>query len=119
NPAIQGGNTIIEGGYGGIGTAERPLTLKLHEGATLIARAAEDIHLRELGGNITISQMFGLSNIYLDAQGSIVRAGESPITIQANGIHLVARTGSIGTEDNPLRLLAGPAGSISARAETA
>ncbi|NMB13262.1 MAG: hypothetical protein GX977_13390, partial [Firmicutes bacterium] len=115
--AIQGGRTILEGGDGGLGTAEAPLTLALKPDAELTARAAKDIHIHETVGNLNLAEVFGRGNIVLQAKESILDSrGERSIAIMGNGVNLTAEEGSIGTEANPVYLTVNPSGQLTAYA---
>ncbi len=114
--AISGGNTIVEGGDGGIGSAADPLTLALKTGAELTARAAQDMYINELFGDLNVAQMYGEGDIHLRARGSILTSGASPVTIQGSSIDLVAEEGSVGGPLNPLALMLSPTGVLSAEA---
>ena len=112
--AIYAGSAILEGGDGGIGEADRPFRIGLSAGGTLTARAAGDIYVRDVRTSINVAQVYSQGDVYLDAWGSIVPAGDSPLAIQGENIELVARVGGVGTSERPLVLQSGPSGRITA-----
>ena len=114
--AIRGGSTIVEGGDGGIGTSTNPLTVQLQHGAQLIARAAQGIYIHELAGDLNVAQVYGLSGIHLQAKGSILAAGTSPVVIEGREVNLVAETGAIGEESRLVGVIVGGSGVLSATA---
>src|SRR5690606_36996443 len=54
---IQGGRTILEGGDGGIGTEVAPIKVELDPGSALTARAALDIFIHELKGDLNLAEI--------------------------------------------------------------
>lgn len=112
---VTGGRTILEGGTAGIGTVENPLRIGLSPGAGLTARGEGDIYIQQLIGDLSVAEIFSLGNVSLTAQGSILDVREDrPIAIQGEAINLVAETGSIGTDDNPLAVTVAPSGLLNA-----
>lgn len=70
--SIRGGSLILEAAQGAIGTAGNPLTTALMPGATLTARAAHDIHVREIEGAISALDVFSrLGSVSLQAVGDL------------------------------------------------
>jgi hypothetical protein len=127
-PAVQTGNLVLEAANGGIGfmpdrgsgETERALRLALAPGATIVARAAENVDL-EAGGDMNVDTVFSRKQAKLAASGSVLDAhAESPLAPELNvlgdRVELSARGGSVGTRDNPLDVGVNPTGSILASA---
>lgn len=125
------GNSIIleaaQGGIGGIpglnGVVSTQLLVNTTSGAGLIARAAGDIWLQS-STDMMVDTMFSLSNIRLDADGSILdfHLGESTITpennLRARDIFLSSTNGAIGSTSNSLDAGVNANGAIYAYAPT-
>ncbi|NLU41317.1 MAG: hypothetical protein GXX08_03845, partial [Firmicutes bacterium] len=115
--SIQGKRTILEGGDGGIGTADTPLILSLLEGAQLTARAAEIIHIHETNGNLNLAEIFSLSDVDLFAKGSILDSrGRRPVAVMGGAVNLESAEGLIGHSSNPLAIGVSPTGELKATA---
>jgi filamentous hemagglutinin family protein len=102
---LQTGNLVLEAAYGGIGYVpgdgvnagqSQPLRLKLRDGATLTARASDNIEIEE-EGDLNVDTVFSRQTAKLTAEGSILDAiGDTGLNLLANNIDLTARKGSIG-----------------------
>ncbi|WP_183023997.1 leukotoxin LktA family filamentous adhesin [Variovorax sp. UMC13] len=102
---LQTGNLVLEAAYGGIGYVpgdgvnagqSQPLRLKLRDGATLTARASENIEIEE-EGDLNVDTVFSRQTAKLTAEGSILDAiGDTGLNVLANNIDLTARNGNIG-----------------------
>ncbi len=105
--AVQTGNLILEAANGGIGIGigagtAAPLRLNLNSGATLTARAAQDVDIVE-ADDMAIDTVYSRKAVSLDAGHSITDASNDALTkIVANAIALTADTGAIGAQDNSL-----------------
>jgi hypothetical protein len=110
--ALQGGGAqgvILEAAQGSIGTASNPFTMKLASGTTLTARAGRNIYIEELSEDLSLASIYSPKAVYLTAAGSILDASgyASPVTIQAEGINLIADSGRIGSAASLLKVAAG------------
>lgn len=114
-PAIQGASTILEASTGAIGTQIKPFSMDLTAGATLTARAGQDIFITESAGDLSVAEMFTTKNVSLISVGSILDArGARPIAIQSDNLNLTAQGGSVGTSGNPLFVNLGSTGQLTA-----
>jgi Ca2+-binding RTX toxin-like protein len=87
---------------GNIGTLDNPVTLGLHEGATLTARAAQDIFISAVA-NLYLDTVQTENHVHLVAQDSIFDGiGDDVWNIRGGSISLRAVTGGIGSIDNDL-----------------
>ncbi len=111
---VIGDRVILEGAHGGIGSVDAPLLVNLGIGTALTARAAGDIYLTELDGNMNVDTMFSKEDIYLIADGSILDAFNSTeMNVRADSVSLTAG-GSVGEDDEALDVLNGLEGEITA-----
>ena len=102
---LQTGNLVLEAAYGGIGYVpgsgvnagqSQPLRLNLRDGATLTARASDNIEIEE-EGDLNIDTVFSRKTAKLTAEGSILDAiGDNGLNVLADNIELTARNGSMG-----------------------
>ena len=99
-----GGNAILEGGSGGIGTSSKPFLIALSTGS-LTARASGDIYLTETSYDMRLADLYSGGNIYLITPGSILDAYPDGDPL-ANGWKIGAQSAflqagdSIGTSTN-------------------
>jgi filamentous hemagglutinin family protein len=127
-PAVQTGNLILEAANGGIGyvpadginpAISRPLRTQLANGATTIARAADNVDIAATG-DLNVDTVFSRKNAKLTATGSILDAfPTADMNVLADSMTLTAQAGSIGSAANPLDVGVNPTGRITASAETA
>ncbi|MFW6273458.1 MAG: leukotoxin LktA family filamentous adhesin [Halanaerobium sp.] len=102
---IEGSSTILEGGDGGLGTADKELILKLKEDSDLTARTFEDINIYQKDGDLNLAFIYSENgDINLTADGYLNdRRGEiRDYTINANGLNLESKNASIGSQNWPL-----------------
>jgi hypothetical protein len=122
---VQTGNLTLEAAHGGIGfipdsgsgPTAAPLNLSLDAGATLTARAAEDVDIVETG-DLNVDTVFSRGDARLTAGGSI-KDGiplNTSLNVLADDVTLIAQGGSIGEAANPLDVGVNPAGRIVATA---
>lgn len=129
-PNVTAASIILEAAAGGIGsmpdtdgTVSTPFLVNITSGSGIIARAASDIWL-ESGTDMLVDTMFSLTDIRIDALGSILdfHLGESAITpennLRARNITLTSIGGSIGSADNALDAGVNADGAITATAGT-
>ncbi len=92
---VVGGNTILEGGKGGIGSAQKAIGVNLS--GTLAARSAEDIHVTARDGDLNLESAFSTKDVFLIAdKGSILDGVRTDTTkISAANLYLKA-AGTIG-----------------------
>jgi len=98
---------VLEAAYGGIGTAESPLSVYLNEGKPLTARAREDIYLFVPNGNLYVGYIYTPENLTLSVPNGIVRDyfGDVNVDINVGGATFVAAgLGDLGGPDNALNL---------------
>ncbi|RZI65243.1 MAG: leukotoxin LktA family filamentous adhesin, partial [Variovorax sp.] len=103
--AVQTGNLVLEAAYGGIGHlpgdgvnagTSQPLRLDLRDGATLTARASENVEIDE-AGDLNVDTVFSRKTVKLAADGSILDAvGDDTLNVLGGNVELTARNGSIG-----------------------
>ncbi|OSQ38199.1 filamentous hemagglutinin N-terminal domain-containing protein, partial [Thalassospira sp. MCCC 1A01428] len=95
---FEGGRMIFEAGDGHIGTASAPIMINQTDGSLLTARAADDIYMHEISGNIYVDGLFSSHNVNLSADnGSILDGANDAIAdIVAQSITLSASK-SIGS----------------------
>jgi hypothetical protein len=123
-PAVQTGNLVLEAANGGIGfmpdqgsgATERALRLALAPGATIVARAAENVDL-DASGDLNVDTVFSRKAVGLTAAGSIFDAfPNAELNVLSDSMTLTARNGSIGSAANPLEVGVNPTGRIRASA---
>lgn len=121
---IRTGNLVLEAANGGIGFIPdqgsgptlAPLALNLNPGATLIARAADNVSIVE-AGDLNVDTVFSRKAVELTAAGSILDAfPNAELNVLADSMTLTAQTGSIGSAANPLEVGVNPTGRIRASA---
>jgi len=98
---VIGGNTILEAAEGSIGAESARLGLNLQDGATITARAREDVWLSTTGDANIASLYSERGNVDLVAEGNIVDGlSHDFLKIQATNIVLDAggRIGDIGDD---------------------
>jgi hypothetical protein len=115
---VSGSNVWLEGAS--IGSKTEPVHVQLlGDSGGLWAQAEGDISIRAVGGDVRLGFIVTSAtdgNIWLDADGDIVRGGWS--AIGGSRIELVSRTGSIGTASAPMNIEVGdgPQSGLSASA---
>ena len=117
---VAGGNAILEGGDGGIGSSSNPLFVALSAGS-LTASASDDVYITETQYDIRVADVYSNSDVYLTTPGSIIDAypddDQPEWEIGAHSATLQAGEG-IGTGTNYVgTLLSG--GTITAHASKA
>ncbi|HXF65357.1 MAG TPA: hypothetical protein VNK67_01485 [Burkholderiales bacterium] len=121
---VRTGNLILEAANGGIGFIPdqgsgptlAPLNLSLNPGATLIARAADNVSIVQ-AGDLNVDTVFSRKAVELTAAGSILDAfPNAELNVLADSITLTAQAGSIGSAANPLDVGVNPTGRIHASA---
>ena len=117
---IVGGDTVLEGGDGAIGSGAKPINTNLFAGATLTARSTGNIHLYERVGDMSVGTMFSQTgSVYLTAEQSILDGLNTDFTkIRAGHIVLLANGGAIGEAADFLEIDGVGAGTIVADAQT-
>ena len=119
---IAGGDTILEGGSGGVGSATRQINIDLATSKTITARAHDPIYLYERAGDMAVGTMFSeVGGVYLTSVGSIVDGLNSGLVpdftkIRASHIDLRALNGTIGEVGDFLEIDAVGAATIVANA---
>jgi hypothetical protein len=123
SPAVQTGDLVLEAANGGIantgtsGEAE-PVRLDLLPGATLTARAEDDINLVETTGDMNVSTVFSTKDVKLAAsQGSITNGFEAfALNVLADTMELSATGGHIGSTGKALDVATNLDGGVTADA---
>ena len=116
---VIGGDLIVEAGRGAIGTAGKALLVDLHDGATLTARAQDDVFIREARGDMLVEGVLSTrGDVTLDAQsGSILDAIAQGESAKVGAAHIVlSASGAIGSAANALEIDAAAGGSVHATA---
>ncbi|WP_083607911.1 filamentous hemagglutinin N-terminal domain-containing protein, partial [Thalassospira sp. TSL5-1] len=92
---FDGDRMIFEASDGHIGTADAPVMINQSDGSLLTARAADDIFLHEISGNIYVDGLFSSHNINLTADdGSILDGANDAIAdVVAQSVTLAASKG--------------------------
>jgi len=126
SPAIQTGDLVLEAAGGGIGYVPddgvnpalvQPLRISLVSGATLVARAADNVDIVATGGDINVDTVFSRKDVGLTAAASILDAfAGTELNVLADNMTLTAQGGSIGLAANPLDVGVDATGRISAYA---
>ncbi len=96
---VEGGDIVLEGGQGYIGTLDQPVTIEVDTGGNLTARALDDIYITAKTGDIPVEGIYTPDGgVYLIADdGSIYDAIQSDYAkIEADWIELYAPEGYIG-----------------------
>ncbi|WP_394787155.1 leukotoxin LktA family filamentous adhesin [Rhodoferax sp.] len=125
SPAVNTGSLILEAANGGIGylpsgTAgvagvSSPLRLNLRPGATLTARAAENVEL-SASSDMAVDSVYSRGDIKLAATGAISNANnDTQINVLGDNVSLDAGN-SIGSFGNMLNVGVGLGGTITANA---
>jgi len=107
-PHVHGGRTVLEGGSGGIGTPERPLSVYAAGfSVPVTARADGDIYITAPAGtDLNVAEIFSRGSVNLSSDRSILDArGSRPIAIQGSSVNLVAGA-SVGASWSPLAVVA-------------
>ncbi len=100
--SVRGQRMILEAANGGIGDASAPVRLELLDGASLLARAADDIHIDNESGDLWLDTLYSRQDIFLTSPGAILdRYANEEMNVRSRSMQLTAG-GSIGTTDNPL-----------------
>lgn len=116
---VVGGDLIVEAGRGAIGAADKALLVDLHDGATLTARAQDDVFIREARGDMLVEGVLSTrGDVTLDAQsGSILDAIAQGESAKVGAAHIVlSASGAIGSAANALEIDAAAGGSVHATA---
>ncbi|MGF1450319.1 MAG: leukotoxin LktA family filamentous adhesin [Opitutales bacterium] len=93
---------VLEAANGFIGTVDNPLHVSL--GGTLTARALQDIHLRQLGGDLAIDFVFSGRDVFLDVEGSVLDAfDDDQNNVEAREV-VITNVDSVGTATNALEI---------------
>ncbi|RCK41447.1 hypothetical protein TH25_23770, partial [Thalassospira profundimaris] len=92
---FDGDRMIFEASDGHIGTADAPVMINQSDGSLLTARAADDIFLHEISGNIYVDGLFSSHNVNLTADnGSILDGANDAIAdVVAQSVTLAASKG--------------------------
>jgi hypothetical protein len=100
---VSGVNVILESATGGIGDAGQPFLVDQPEGATLVARAAADIHIGKADGDLLVDTVFSREAVHLQSPGSILdgSAEEEDVNIRSRALQLDAAL-DIGDLDDAL-----------------
>ncbi len=119
---IVSGDLILESGRNSVGTAAAPIFITPYTGATLTARAANDLYISQHNSTSTAGTMnvetvsADTGGVFLVADGSIVDALDSDTPkIAGNHIELTAG-GAIGEAGDFLETNLAPSGTITASA---
>jgi hypothetical protein len=124
SPAVQTGDLVLEAAYGAIVNAgAEPVRLDLLPGATLTARAEDDINLVETSGDLNVSTVFSTQDVKLaTSQGSITN-GFQPfaLNVLASTVELSASgsNASIGAAGKALDVATNLDGGVTADASGA
>ncbi|MDM0029447.1 leukotoxin LktA family filamentous adhesin [Variovorax saccharolyticus] len=104
-PAVQTGNLVLEAASGGIGFVpgdlttpgtSQPLRLNLRDGATLTARAADNVEINAQG-DLNVDTVFSRKTVKLNAAGAITDAvGTDELNVLGEQVELTAQGGAIG-----------------------
>ena len=114
-----GGNLVLEGAEGSIGTQAKPFRIDLLEGATVTARAGTEIHLHAPNDDLNVGTLFARSGgVFLRAAGSIVDGFNTDWeNIRANTVELTAENGGIGEAGDYLDVDVNGTGTLKATAQ--
>ncbi|RZL64885.1 MAG: leukotoxin LktA family filamentous adhesin [Variovorax sp.] len=104
SPAVQTGNLVLEAASGGIGFVpgdgvtpgtSQPLRLNLRGGATLTARAADNVEVEE-EDDLNVDTIYSRKTVKVKAGGSILDGvGDNELNVLGNQVELTA-AGDIG-----------------------
>lgn len=109
-PAISGTDVILEAAGGSLGSAANPLDIAIS--GKLTARAGQDIHLDQHGGDLTVESLHARGLAALDVlAGSLRQLRADGIALDAAGLELAA-AGDIGETGNALRVRHGLEGML-------
>lgn len=115
---ITGGNLILEASDNSIGTPAAPVTIALNPGATLTARAGENIYITEQPGSLNgmnVDGIYAVNHVSMVANGSILDAyDDALLDIRSESLNLRSETGSIGSMDNLLEINLDETGTLTA-----
>lgn len=121
-PNIISSDMILEAGRDAIGTAAKPILIQPYAGATLTARAEDDVRISQHNASSTAGTMFietvssDTGGVYLLADGSIVDALNSGTPKIGAGIIDLIAGGAIGELADFLETNLTPSGTLTALA---
>jgi Ca2+-binding RTX toxin-like protein len=111
-----GGNLILEAGDGSIGADLDPILISLYDGASLTARAKQDIYVKEIGDMYVADVYAPFGQVELEATGSMYDAlANNLVKIESQSLSLNV-TGSIGTVDDFVEIDQGQMGVVNIQA---
>lgn len=118
-PAVTGDGLVIEAGDGSIGSSGGAFSIDLTATGTLTARADGSVKITEQTGDMNLESIYSATaEIVLTAAGGIYDALHSDYATIATGtdLELIAQTGGIGTDTDPVETDVASSGSLTASA---
>ncbi|WP_236960757.1 beta strand repeat-containing protein [Methylobacterium durans] len=103
---IKGGDIVLEGGDGAVGTAQKAIGIDLQGAGALTVRTSQDVFVTERSGDLNLESAFSQSgNVTLVATSGSIRDGVGTDTnkIVARDVTLRA-TGAIGTKTDAIEV---------------
>jgi hypothetical protein len=111
-----GGNLVLEAGDGSIGADLGPIVISLYDGASLTARAKQDIYVKEIGDMYVADVYAPFGRVELEATGSMYDGlGNSLVKVESQSLSMSV-TGSIGTGNDFVEIDQGAMGIVNVQA---